>query len=136
MLQQGQQKQRPLGKTKTTNQNLPGKKKKKKKQSPENREKNRTMKNSLSVIDKQIKENRSKIALTTSATEEEEERRAKHKAGNTRAREHQYQRQTRERGERIEIAHFRVNAHQHRPKSSSPTLLQQQNPKPAHIQVS
>jgi hypothetical protein len=35
------------------------------------------MKNSLSVVDKQIKENRSKIALTTSATEEEEERRAK-----------------------------------------------------------
>jgi hypothetical protein len=102
------------GRRKPQNQNLPGKKKKKT-QSPENREKNRTMKNSLSVIDKQIKENRSKIALTTSATEEEEERRAKHKAGNTRAREHQYQRQTRERGERIEIAHFRVNAHQHRP---------------------
>lgn len=36
------------------------------------------MKNNLSVVDKQIKENRSKIALTTSATEEEEEeRRAK-----------------------------------------------------------
>jgi hypothetical protein len=78
MLQQGQQKQPPLGKTKTTKPKSPSEKKKKK-----NRENNRTMKNSLSVVDKQIKENRGKIALTTSATEEEEEEEQKHKAGNT-----------------------------------------------------
>jgi hypothetical protein len=49
------------------------------------------MKNSLSVVDKQIKENRSKIALTTSATEEEEEEEEERRA-KTQGRKHKSER--------------------------------------------